>query len=681
MNINKQILQYVLQSVIFMLLIVLVVYLLPRRTSNFKYYFEVGKPWRYELLTAEQDFPIYKTETRLQQEREQVLKNYSPCYIINKELGEQRLQKLLSEEKADALTDKQREYLVMQFKSLYERGIMGLAELEQLRKDGYKKVLIVSENREATALLLSSIYTPKTAYDKLLEDAPIFSGSRLRNIDIDQYLVPDMVYDTLTSNHMRESLLSSVSLTEGMVQKGERIVGQGEIVTDRTYQVLNSLRIACDEREEDKHHALWSEIGYVLLVCLFIGMLALYLYTFRKNYCTTRNVLFICILLGVLTLMSALVLRFTRISVYVIPFAWIPVLVRIFFDSRTAFQVHLSSVLLTALVVEAPYEFVVIQLAVGIVAVSGLKDLAQRSQLALTTIYIFLTYILVYTTFTIATTGDWQMLDKWQYLWFFGNGLLMLLIYGLIYVCEKAFGFVSSLTLVELTNVNNQLLLRLAEEAPGTFQHSLQVSNLATEAAKAIGADSLLVRAGALYHDIGKISSPHCFTENQTDGVNPLLQMSETDAAQKIIRHTAEGLKLAKQYKLPKVIMQFISSHHGTTKVRYFYNNWCNNHPGEEIDEDMFCYPGPKPQTKETGILMMADAVEARSRSLDVYTEESISRMVEQMVGAQVSDGQFAETPLSFKNVEDIKKVFKERLLQMNHHRIAYPELKVGGGK
>lgn len=678
MKINTTFWNYTLQAILFIALILLVSQLLPRRTTNFKYYFEVGKPWRYELLTAEHDFPVYKTEAQLEQEKTQVLKNYIPCYKLMNETGNLQLQQLFEQEQAETLSDKQREYLQQQFASVYDKGIIAAAELQNLQSAGYKKINLVNLQHEAISQPLTAFYTPKSAYDYIMDNAPIFSGGRLKNMEINLFLVPNLQFDTLTSNQLRESLLASISLTEGVVQKGERIIGKGEIVTEDTYQVLNSLRIESDEKDEDLKQARWSRFGYILLVCLFIGMLALYLYIFRRRYCTIRNIFFICLLIALLTLMSALVLRFTSISIYIIPFAWIPVLVRIFFDSRTAFQVHLSAILLAALVVDAPYEFVVIQLAVGIVAVSGLKDLAQRSQLALVTVYIFITYLLVYTAYTLATTGDWHLIDPWQYVWFIGNALMMLLTYGLIYLCEKGFGFVSSLTLVELTNVNNQLLLQFAEVAPGTFQHSLQVSNLATEAAKKIGADSLLVRAGALYHDIGKMSNPHFFTENQTDGVNPLLQMSEEAAAQVIIAHTAEGLKLAKHHNLPKVIGQFIASHHGTSKVRYFYNNWCNNHPGEKPDETKFCYPGPKPQNKETAILMMADAVEARSRSMSVYTEEAISEMVEQMVGTQVAEGQLAETNLSFKNVEDIKAVFKERLIQMNHHRIAYPELKFG---
>lgn len=668
--------RYVIEGLLFAGLVVIVIALQPRRTSNFKYYFEVGKPWRYELLTAPEDFPIYKTESQLQQEREQVLKSFTPYYTIHSEIGYENLNKLLKEEAANDLSDKQREYLKNQFTHIYGKGVIAAGELESLRKN-YKKITILNSRHEAVVQETSNLFTPKSAYDRVMDNAPLFSGSRFRDLNINLFLTPNLTYDTLTSTQMRESMLASVSLTEGVVQTGERIIDKGEIVTERTGQVLNSLRVLYNEREEDRHQTIWSRTGYILLVCLFIGLLALYLFIFRKDYCKSiKNIVFICSLIALLSIISSLLLRFSSLSIYLIPFAWVPMLIRIFFDSRTAFQVHLATIMLAALAVNAPFEFMVVQLAVGIVAVSGMKDLADRSQLALTTIWIFLTYVAVYTAFTIATTGDLHMLDGWQYACFTANALLILLIYGLIYLCEKLFGFVSSFTLVELTNVNNSLLLRFAEVAPGTFQHSLQVSNLATEAAKKIKVNALLVRAGALYHDIGKMSAPQNFTENQTDGVNPLLQMSETEAAQVIIAHTTEGVRLAHHYNLPKVMIQFIASHHGTSKVRYFYNNWCNRHPGEEPDEALFTYPGSKPQTAETGILMMADAVEARSRSLTTYTEESISEMVEQMIGAQIADGQLSETPLSFKDVEDIKAVFKEKLIQMNHHRIAYPERK-----
>ena len=352
-----------------------------------------------------------------------------------------------------------------------------------------------------------------------------------------------------------------------------------------------------------------------------------------------------------------------------------PILTRVFFDSRTALFLHFTTILITSIIVPAPVEFFFIQIVVGMVAVSSLKDMTRRAQLVQTAGWILLTQTVAYTSITFAQTGSLTAIDGWTYLYFFICALLTIGCYGLIYTFEKLFRFISSITLIELTDINSELLHTLAERAPGTFQHSMQVSNLAAEAAKAIGANALLVRTGALYHDIGKMTDPLYYTENQQGVDNPLLKMDPRDAAQVVIAHVSEGEKIARRNRLPEVVINFITTHHGTSLVRYFYNTYVNEHPKEKVDATLFQYPGPKPTTREGAILMMADAIEARSRSLDEFTEEAISQVVDQMIDAQIADSQFAETPLSFKDVEEIRRIFKSRLITMNHHRITYPTL------
>ena len=332
--------------------------------------------------------------------------------------------------------------------------------------------------------------------------------------------------------------------------------------------------------------------------------------------------------------------------------------------------------MICSLLAPAPFEFLILQIAAGMVAVGSLRDMAQRSQLVQTAAWILFTYALGYTAFTVGVSGSFRSLQWWMYVYFIVNALLIVFAYGLIYIFEKSFHLLSSITLVELTNVNSELMLEFAEKAPGTFQHSLQVSTLAMEAAKRIGANTLLIRTGALYHDIGKMMAPQNFTENQQDGVNPLDSLDRITAAQTVIAHVANGLKLAERKHLPEVVQQFIRRHHGTTKTGYFYNSYCNEHPGESVDESLFRYPGPKPNSKETALLMMADAVEARSRSLTSFTEQDIADIVDQMIDAQIADGQFEETPLTFRDLRDIKQTFVKKLVSINHHRIAYPDLK-----
>lgn len=629
------------------------------------------------MLTAEKDFPIYKSEKQLAQERAEVLRQYTPYFNISTAIGETQTAQILNAQQANGSDKKTADYLARQLKTLYQQGIFSSADYERLQKEGHKRVTVVNQQRVATTLPLSAFHTPRTAYSVLIDNAQEQGIiSNLQGLELNKYLLPNLTYDTLTSEQIRQSLLESVSLTEGMVQAGARIIDRGDIVSEQHYQILNSLKIAGEEQGTGKQSVI-AGAGDIALLCIFLVLLIVYLIMFRRNiFDDLRSLLFFSLLIALTVGLSCITLRYTKFSIYLVPFAWVPVMVRVFYDSRTAFVMHIITILIVSIVVPAPFDFLVIQLTAGMAAVSSLKDMTQRAQLAQTAAWILLTYVLSYTAFTLAITGDFGMLNWQVYVCFVVNALLVIFAYGLIYLCEKSFGFVSSITLVELTNVNSRLLLEFAEKAPGTFQHSLQVSNLATEAARKIGANTLLVRTGALYHDIGKMAHPQYYTENQTGGENPLCAMPYEEAAQIIISHVTEGTRIAKKHNLPAVIARFIETHHGTGKARYFYNSYVNAHPNEPVNEALFTYPGPRPTSKEGGILMMADAVEARSRSLSVYTDESISQMVEQMINAQIADGQLKDTPLSFKDVEDIKAVFKEKLTNIYHHRITYPELK-----
>ena len=611
---------------VFAALAALIVLLFPRYNNTFRYHFEVGKPWGYNMITAEFDFPIYKTDDQLQQEQKKMLSTFTPYY------------KFMPRTQRDVL-------------------VVSLQEMEWLQQEGYSRIAIMN-NRVAKAHSLSEVYTPASAYKRFGHE-----------------VAQNLVQDTTKTNEMRERALESLSPTQGLVQAGEKIIDRGEIVTDQTYQILQSLRRAYDDEALGTRQRVLSILGETMLVLLFLTLFIIYLYVFRRQYLhNTNTILFFCLQMLIVIALACLTLRF-NLSVYLIPFAWIPILTRVFFDSRTALFLHITTVLIVSIVVPAPVEFFFIQIVVGMVAVSSLSDMTRRAQLLQTAGWIYITQTLAYTAFSFAQTGVWTSINPWMYLYFFICALLTVGCYGLIYAFEKLFRFISSITLVELTDINSELLHTLAERAPGTFQHSMQVSNLATEAAKTIGANALLVRTGALYHDIGKITDPLNFTENQQGVDNPLLKMDPREAAQLIIAHITEGEKIGRRNRLPEVIINFITTHHGTSLVRYFYNTYSNAHPQEHIDESQFRYPGPKPSTKEGAILMMADAVEARSRSLNEFTEASISAAVDQMIDTQIADGQFAETPLSFKDVEDIRRVFKARIISMNHHRITYPTL------
>ena len=617
---------YIFRIGLFAIVAILIVLMFPRYTNAFRYHYEIGKPWGYNALTADYDFLIYKTDNQMADEQKHLMSGFSPCFKY--------------------IPKVQRQVLVIAHQ-----------DMDWIKEEGYATISVV-QNNVHRKYVLSEVYTPKSAYEHYGYEC-----------------AQNLVLDTALTQAMRTKQLSSLSPTQGMVQKGERIIDKGEIVNERTYQILQSLARATQDETTANNQRAWSMMGKSILVVLFLCLFVVYLYVFRRQYLNDLSmVLFFNMLMVIVVGLACLVLRFDM-SIYLIPFAWIPILTSVFFDSRTALFLHFTTVLVVSVIAPAPVEFFFVQMVVGMVAVSSLSDMTRRAQLVQTSAWIFAAQVVAYTSIVFAQTGTWSALNPWFYLHFFICALLTIGCYGLIYAFEKIFHFISSITLVELTDINSHLLLSLAEKAPGTFQHSMQVSNLASEAAKTIGANALLVRTGALYHDIGKMANPQYYTENQQGMANPLSSMDPKEAAQLIIAHVTEGEQIARKNRLPEVIINFILTHHGTSLTRYFYNTYCNAHPNEEVDKALFQYPGPKPTTKEAAIVMMADAIEARSRSIEDFSEKSIAELVDQMIDTQIADGQFSETPLSFKDVEDIRRVFKARITAMNHHRISYPTL------
>lgn len=617
---------YIFRIGLFAIVAILIVLMFPRYTNAFRYHYEIGKPWGYNALTADYDFLIYKTDNQMADEQKHLMSGFSPCFKY--------------------IPKVQRQVLVIAHQ-----------EMDWIKEEGYATISVV-QNNVHRKYVLSEVYTPKSAYEHYGYEC-----------------AQNLVLDTALTQAMRTKQLSSLSPTQGMVQKGERIIDKGEIVNERTYQILQSLARATQDETTANNQRAWSMMGKSILVVLFLCLFVIYLYVFRRHYLNDLSmVLFFNMLMVIVVGLACLVLRFD-LSIYLIPFAWIPILTSVFFDSRTALFLHFTTVLVVSVIAPAPVEFFFVQMVVGMVAVSSLSDMTRRAQLVQTSAWIFAAQVVAYTSIVFAQTGTWSALNPWFYLHFFICALLTIGCYGLIYAFEKIFHFISSITLVELTDINSHLLLSLAEKAPGTFQHSMQVSNLASEAAKTIGANALLVRTGALYHDVGKMANPQYYTENQQGMANPLSSMDPKEAAQLIIAHVTEGEQIARKNRLPEVIINFILTHHGTSLTRYFYNTYCNAHPNEEVDKTLFQYPGPKPTTKEAAIVMMADAIEARSRSIEDFSEKSIAELVDQMIDTQIADGQFSETPLSFKDVEDIRRVFKARITAMNHHRISYPTL------
>ena len=470
--------------------------------------------------------------------------------------------------------------------------------------------------------------------------------------------------------------MSSIALASGVVQKGQKIVGRGEIVTDRIYRAMDSFIKENERLHQDDTQNQFALLGQILYVAIIIICFTIYLSLYRRDYLVkSRKIMMAYALITIFSILTAVFVRNTFIHVYILPYAMVPIFIRVFMDSRTAFMAHATMVMICAVMLVHPFEFVVIESIGGLIAISSLRELSQRSQLFKTAIFIALSMMAVNLAFDWMRTDSLSKIDYSIYNYLIINGIALLFAYPLLYLIEKAFGFTSDITLIELSYTNNQLMRKMSEIAPGTFNHSIQVANLASEIANKIGADSQLVRTGALYHDIGKMTNPIYFTENQT-GINPHEMLTEIESAQMIISHVTEGQKMADKYNLPKEIRDFISTHHGQGKAKFFYIKYHNEHPDEPVDDLLFTYPGPNPFTREQAILMMADTVEAASRSMTEYTEQAIRELVNRLIDTQMNEGYFKECPITFRDIQYAKTVLIEKLKTIYHTRISYPSEK-----
>ena len=676
-QLTKDHMQNLFKFGLFACVVIIIIQLFPTHDS-FNYKYEMGKPWTHELITASFDFPIYKSEEQLEHDRQEVMKGFVPYYQIDTAAATVNYERFVSDfQRRNGYQPILKNEIRQRFSEIYATGIMSAEDRAALQAGGTEQVYCIYPDRMTRSMPVSAFLTPKAAYEQMLSSGTRADKNLLSSYNLNLYVVENVTYDSLASSVSEAELLKSVSLTMGVVQAGERIIDRGEIVTPEIFAVLNSLKMQYEKQSSSVQQQVIATVGKVVVVFGFMMLLFAYFYLFRPRiYRNYGNLLLVLLLVLIIVILASFAIRFQSgvINYYMVPYAMLPIIIRVFFDSRTALFVHMVTSVIISFMVDDPFLFLVLQIAVGMLAVSSLKDLAQRSQLAQTALYIFLCYTVGYLAFSLMEESDLARIDWVPVIYFAVSSMFLLFAYILIYLFEKLFGLISSVTLVELTNINSELMIKFAETAPGTFQHSLQVSNIATEAAKKIGANSLLVRTGALYHDIGKMKTPGFYTENQLGGKNPLLEKDFEAAARIVIDHVPNGIQMAKKYHLPEQIINFIGTHHGQSKAKYFYNSFINAHPGVKPNEAAFTYPGPLPNSKETAILMMADAVEARSRSLKEYTEKTIGDMVEDMIDAQIADGQFKDAPITFQDVEMVKTVFKEKLINIYHTRIAYPK-------
>ena len=648
----------------------IVVYFLPR-TGGFNFSYEINQPWRYGTMISTQKFNIQMSDSVLEMKKDSLSKKFMPYFVRDVEV-----ETSVKEEIMNLVGDRKlKQHVVEMLDSVFDRGIMPSTDLDSLKALGTPGIRVIAGN-EAVVVPLSRVMSMHEAYQFIMHhDEETFKPIELSKLNINTELKENLSYELMKSEEELTSEYEQMATSLGFVRVNEKIVERGDIVSEEIFQKLKSYENVMNRQQTEESGSsllLWGQIGIVLII---MSILATYLTIFRPDYLDKpRHVVLLYLLIVFFSVFASVLVSRHLFHVYILPICMVPIIIRVFLDSRTAFAFHVGMVLLISLSLNNPYEYMLLQLIMGFVVIFNLRELTQRSQIVKTSIIVTIAYCVVYSIYQFASGAELQDLDRRIFIYFCINGLLLLFTYPLFWIMERLFGFVSDVTLVELSNINHPLLQKMSAEAPGTFQHSMQVANLASEVAKKIGARAQLVRTGALYHDIGKLERPVFFTENQAGG-NPHKHLAPIKSAEVIIAHVQKGLALAEKYALPEQIKGFISTHHGTGKTKYFLVTYQNEHPDEPVDESLFTYPGPNPETKEEAILMMADAVEASSRSLTEYTEEAIGELVEKIVNTQVSEGYFKKSSITFKDVDDAKEIFKEKLKVMYHTRISYPEL------
>lgn len=642
------------------------------------YHFHKGEPWDEEAFIAQDSFPILKSPEQVAWEQDSLRQFYEPYFRKDVTIADRQLEALrqdFSSLSGKSIPHYFQPHLAEKIRHIYSTGI--LAGDVSLGKEKPRLVRIYHGN-ESSVHPFMQLYSEKTAYEYLAfeEDSMRYNHSSLHGLDLMKYVVPNLAYDAEKSLQQQQEVDGRLVRVKGVVQQGQKVVDRGQIVDDEVMGILLSWE------QHQKEHTLSTREkvsrigGRAVYAAILVVLLLVYFQQFRSDYLESlRTVLLIMTLSLFFPIVTYMLVAHMWANVYIVPYCVLPIMLRIFLDSRTAFMTHVISVLASAVVLTQPFIFIVTQTVAGLVAIYSLRELSRRYELFRTALIVTASALLTYLCMELVrgVADGSQQLNREPYICIAMAGVLSMLAYLLLIPIERIFGFTSIVTLIELQNVNNPLLRRLSEEANGTFNHSMQVANLAAEIANKIGAKAHLVRTGALYHDIGKLENAVFFTENQ-NGKNPHDGLSYERSAQIIIQHVGNGLRLADKYKLPSIVRDFIATHHGRSVTRYFYNSCKNENPGAYVDERPFTYPGPKPQTLEQAILMMADAVEAASRSLPEYTEESISAMVEKIVGTQVGEGSFSECAITFREIAEAKEVLCTRLRTVYHTRIQYPE-------
>lgn len=675
---QKRRLNTLFRIVVILFICAVIVYLFPK-VGSFQYEFQKGMPWRYETLNAPFDFPIHKTEAELKEDREKATREQSPIYNLNPNASTYQINKFTTAlaRFRNPFNETDLNRIVDKLKAIYAEGILQIPE--KMNSDNIQSVKII-ENNIGRKVDLDKVYTLKKAYTALSEtinnsSLPKTVKENIVSLNLNNYLQPNLEFDESKTGLEQLEHLKNISLTQGMVQKGDIIIAKRELVTPEKVKILNSLRLEYQYNLGSSEAQIRIIGGQIILTLASLVIFSIFFYYSKKRiFYNNKEFIFIYGLFLATVVLGSLGYH-QNLNMFAVPVLFFTIIMNILIGSRSALYLLLSSSLLIAYFAPNSYVYAFMQIAAGIVAIFSLSQLQRRGQLILSIGLIFITYALIYSAFILTQEGEIGLTHLFTFFWLFVNCLLLTLTYPVIYIFERMFGYTSEITLMELSNPNHPALRTLTKKAPGTFQHSLLVANLAEEAIYRIGGNPLLTRTGALYHDIGKTYDPIYFIENQSGGINPHDRCEFDVSAQHIINHVTKGVELAKKYNLPEAIIDFIRTHHGKSKVKYFYNSFKNKYPDKEIDETLFTYSGPDPVSKECSVVMMADAVEAVSRTLAVKDEENITKLVNDIIDGQMQDGRYLNADITFKDIGIVKRVFIDMLTTIYHSRIAYPKL------
>lgn len=668
----------------FVVTAVMIFLILPGEPT-FKYEYQKGFPWRHDNLVAPFDFAILKSTQEIEKEKTELLKTVIPYFKCDTSVYKESINKF----NTDLLTILDSSEIVksdiintieINLKQIYESGILQRS-VETFTELAGKTEIKKRVGTLVTTIGIEKLYSEKSAYNlfntllqSLAEENPKHQNW-LKNILPKKYIVANLTFDEITTQKDIDEVIEKISATRGMVQIGERIILEGEIVNSEKFQMLQSLKASFEKERGKGINRYMVSIGKGLLIIILLALIFAFLYIYRRDILNQFSKLtFLMLFMVSMVLLSGFINTFPNLHIYLVPLVIFPIIVRTFFDSRTAIFMLIITTLLIGFYAPNNYEYILLQVSAGIVAVFSLNKMHRRSHLILATLWVLLTYSLVYAALNLIYEGSILSFNYEMLKWFVISSVLILLVYPLIYIFEKLFGFISDVTLIEISDSNQPLLRKLAEEAPGTFQHSMQIANLAEEVILKIGGNPFLVRAGALYHDIGKIGRPNFFIENQAFGMNPHDKMSHLKSAEIIIDHVKNGIKMAQKYKLPAPIIEFISTHHGTTKAKYFYIKYKQDNPGKKIDESSFIYPGPLPKSKEAAVVMLVDGIEAASRSLPEKTYGNLQELINNMVDQKIKDKQLDHSDLTFNDINIIKETLLNKLITIYHIRIEYPK-------